>query len=197
LLARATGGDWPGTLGVRRSAVQAAGGYAGDVMFENLELVRTLVARGGREHVALDINVRRLPPTSAHFRSQQVRQAYDELARPGRLVVALLVAPAVVVLRRRPWALLGGYGAAAALAEVGRRRGGGRSVLPLTSVPLAPPWLVWRSICSWVALGAWLRGGVRYRDGRLRRAATPMRVLRRHARVRPVVSDDSCDQLTT
>ncbi len=49
LIARATGGDWPGTLGLRMAAYARAGGYDGDVLFENLELVRTLRATGARE----------------------------------------------------------------------------------------------------------------------------------------------------
>ena len=93
LLNRVTGGDWPGTLGIRRSAFVAAGGYAGDVLFENLELVRTLLAFGGREHLALDVFVARRPPTYEHFRGQQVRQAYDEFARPARLALFLLFVP--------------------------------------------------------------------------------------------------------
>lgn len=181
LLARVTGGDWPGTLAVRRSAVQAAGGYAGDVLFENLELVRSLLARGGTEQLALDVIVRRTPPTARHFRGQQVRQAYDELARPGRLVVSLSVLPALYLCARRgrwePAAVAAGVVTVA--AEAGRRRATGRSYFPATSVPLAAPWMVWRSLCSWAALGAWARGGARYRGGRLRRAATPMRELRR------------------
>mgnify|MGYP000269688615 CR=1 FL=1 len=46
LLNRAFGSDYPGTLAVRRSALQAAGGYSGDVLFENRELLRTLPVRG-------------------------------------------------------------------------------------------------------------------------------------------------------
>ena len=41
LINRMTGGDWPGTLAVRRSRLVQTGGYDGDVLFENLELVRT------------------------------------------------------------------------------------------------------------------------------------------------------------
>jgi hypothetical protein len=125
--------------------------------------------------------VRREPPTTRHFRGQQVRQAYDELARPARLAVSLVVLPATVVAiaRRRFAPLAGAFAAVTALAEAGRRRAGGTRVYPASSVPFAAPWLVWRSACSWAALAAFVRGGVRYRDGRLARAATPKRELRR------------------
>ena len=157
LLARVTGGDWPGTLGVRRSVVLRAGGYAGDVMFENLELVRTVRAAGGREVLALDLNIARRPPTSPHFRRQQIRQAYDELARLPRLLVSLAVLPlGVSAVVARQWRAV----ACAALAvttaaEVGRRRAGGRRVFPASSSLLAFPWVVWRSACSWAALIAY------------------------------------------
>lgn len=180
LLARVSGGDWPGTLAVRRSAVLAAGGYAGDVMFENLELVRTIEATGGSEQLALDLLVRRHPPTTAHFWSQQIRQAYDEFARPARLLTFLAVAPATIIAAltsRR--ALTAAVVAVTTAAEVGRRRAGGRKAFPVTSVPLAAPWVLWRSLFSWAALGARLRGGVRYRGIRLRSAATSRRQLRR------------------
>jgi hypothetical protein len=178
LLNRMTGGDWPGTLGVRRSKV-VPGGYAGDVLFENLELVRTIVARGGREVLALDLIVRRVPPETAHFRGQQVRQAYDEMARPARLAISCAVAPVCLLLALiAPKLLAGAAAASVALAEAGRRRAGGRAYFPASSALLAPVWLVWRSLCSWAALGAWHRGGARYRGTRLRRSATPMRELR-------------------
>ena len=45
LLNRVTGGDWPGTIAVRRSMLIATGGYDGRALFENLELV---THRGGR-----------------------------------------------------------------------------------------------------------------------------------------------------
>ncbi|MGW1451840.1 glycosyltransferase [Micromonospora sp. NPDC002411] len=44
LLNRALGADYPGTLAVRRSAFLAIGGYDPDVLFENLELIRTMRA---------------------------------------------------------------------------------------------------------------------------------------------------------
>jgi hypothetical protein len=175
LLNRALAADWPGTLVVRRGALPA--GYDGDAMFENLELVRTVQARGGRELPALDLYVRRRPPTAAHFRGQRVRQAYDSFAQPGRLVAELLVLPAVLAGVRRPRLLLAGAAAVVGLAEVGRRRAGGRAVFPVDAALWAPLWLAERAVCSWLALGARLRGGVRYGDGRLLLAAHSRRRL--------------------
>jgi len=180
LLNRVSGGDWPGTLAVRRQALLATGGYDGDVLFENLELVRTVRAAGWREEVALDVLVPRRPPSTGHFLSQRVRQAYDELARPVRLAVWLSVVPATAAHLRHPRRLLGGVAAVVLLAEVGRRRAGGRPRLPATASLLAPGWVLERGVCAWLAVGLRVgRGGVPYREGVLRRAATPVRVLRR------------------
>lgn len=182
LLNRMTGGDWPGTLAVHRSRLRATNGYDGRAMFENLELVRTVVAAGGREVVLLDALVARHPSTTPHFWSQRVRQAYDEFARPLRLVWQLALLPLVITL-----ALRGGWSALAifvatviCLAEAGRQRAGGTRVFPIGASFCAPLWVFERAICSWLALGSQLAyGGVRYRGSILRHAATPMRELRR------------------
>ena len=183
LLNRAVGGDWPGTLAVRRSALLATGGYDGAVMFENLELVRTILAAGGRERVAQDVFVLRHPPEARHFLNQRVRQAYDEWARPARLAFQLAALPALAgIARRTGWK---GVAAAAlgvaAVAEWGRRRDGGAGYFPTSSSLLAPGWLfAERGVCSWLAVGERvLHGGVRYRGSVLRRAATPPAELRR------------------
>jgi hypothetical protein len=189
LLNRMSGGDWPGTLGVRRSLLMRTGGYDGTAMFENLELVRTVLAAGGRELIPLDLYVARRPSTARHFLSQRVRQAYDELARPGRLAVQLAVLPFSVLLWHRfGWSGVGAFAlAVAALAEVGRRRAGGARHFPVLASFFAPAWLAERAICSWLAVGARLAlGGVPYRGRILGHAATPMPVLRtRFAHLRP------------
>ncbi|MDR6972141.1 glycosyltransferase family 2 protein [Leifsonia shinshuensis] len=179
LLNRALGHDYPGTLAVRRRLVIATGGYDGDVLFENLELIRTVQAMGGRVVTADAIGVARRPPNVRHFLGQRVRQAYDDFAQPARLAAELAVLPLAVLALRRPRRLLIGAAAVVALAEAGRRRGGGRSLFPPTAALWAPLWLAERAVCVWLAVGARLRGGVRYSDGRLLRAATPPRELRR------------------
>src|SRR4051794_5039556 len=183
LLARATGGDWPGTLGVDRDALRAVGGYRGDVMFENLELVRTVAAAGGTIRRAPELFVGRLPPSTAHFARQRVRQAYDELARPPRLVVSLSLLPLALVGGRK--AVVGTAAAGVLLAEIGRRRDGGREVFPGTAALWAPLWIGERSITAWLALARHLTGGVPYGGVRLRTAATSVRALRRRARRLP------------
>lgn len=182
LLNRSLGADYPGTLGVRRSMFLRMGGYDGDTMFENLELIRTVLAHGGRERRAGGLFVRRLPPSTGRFWSQRVRQAYDDLAQPARLVFFLALLPALAVTRRRRRAVLAGAGVAVALAEAGRRRDGGRAYFPATASLLAPVWVAERAVCAWWALAVrLLLGGIRYRGRVVPTAAHSMRVLRRRA----------------
>lgn len=188
LLNRMTGGDWPGTLAVRRSIMRSTGGYDGNAMFENLELVRTVVAAGGREAACLDIYVLRRPSTARHFWSQRIRQAYDEIARPGRLLVQLAVLPITLALALSgQWLFIALIAVSlVALAELGRRRAGGTRVFPFTASLFAPLWVAERAVCSWLAvLSRVFLGGVRYRGTVLRLAANSERVLRaRHRRAR-------------
>lgn len=179
LLNRAFGADYPGTLGVRREIFRRTGGYDGDVLFENLELMRTMAAAGGRSAAPLDLYVRRLPPETAHFVGQRVRQAYDEFALPARLVLWLSIIPAGLALATRSVrALTAGTGLSIGIAELGRCRAGGRRYFPAYTSLFAPAWLLERGLCSWVAVGRRLtRGGVAYRDGVLEKAATPVKEL--------------------
>jgi hypothetical protein len=181
LVNRAFGADYPGTLGIRRSRFMAMGGYDGDVLFENLELIRTVRAHGGRVASPLDLYVRRIPPSTRHFLGQRVRQAYDDLAQPARLALFLAIAPALAVDGRRLAPVLAA--GAMLLAEIGRARAGGRRVFPPGTTLFAPAWVAERALCSWAALASRaLRGGCPYAGGVIRRSATPSRRLR--ARVR-------------
>lgn len=186
LLNRALVHDFPGTVAVRHSVLAATGGYAGDVLFENLQLIRTVRAAGGRVVQAPWIYVPRLPPTTAHFLGQRVRQAYDSFAQPARMAAELALLPAGLALARRR----GRAGIAAAavlaigLAEFGRRRWAGSCRFPLAGSVLAPAWLAERAVCSWLAVAVRLTGGAPYPSlGRLPRAASSERALR--AALRP------------
>lgn len=178
-------GDFPGTLAFRRRALLVTDGYDGDALFENLELMRTVRAAGGRVLTPLDLYVARRPPSTAHFLSQRVRQAYDDFAMPLRMSVFLTLGPLAIRSARQRGGrrrLLAGAVASMATAELGRRRAGGAARFPPSGPLLAPAWLLERSVCAWLALAARLRGGVLYGGGRLRLSATPLRRLRaRHA----------------
>lgn len=180
-------GDFPGTLAVRRSSFLSSGAYDGDALFENLELMRTVHAAGGTVSTPLDLYVPRRAPSASHFLSQRVRQAYDDFAVPLRMAafLALLPLTADLVQRRQLRAIALAVAASIAVAEAGRRRAGGASRFPFTASLLAPAWIVERAICSWLALGSRLAGGVRYGPGRVSLSANSMRHLRRRYRSRP------------
>jgi hypothetical protein len=196
LLNRSLGRDYPGTLAVRRSRLLATGLYDGDVLFENLELIRTVRAHGGSVASPLDLYVARVPPSAAHFWGQRTRQAYDDFALPARMALWLAVVPLLAAdgtktalyraksSRRRRSGRLGlapvAAGLAVAAAEIGRRRAGGRAVFPASSSLLAPVWILERGICAWLAVLQRLRfGGVRYGDSVIPTAAHSERQLRR------------------
>jgi hypothetical protein len=181
LLNRALGSDFPGTLGVRRSFLRAIGGYDGDVLFENLELIRTVTAAGGRIVDAPGLFVRRRPPTLARFLEQRPRQAYDDWAQPLRFALFLATGPAVAAaIARRPRGLVLAAGAAILAAGLGRARNEGRHVFDRISPLLAPLWITERAVLAWVALIRRLGGrGCPYAGTVIRRAASPPRVLRR------------------
>jgi hypothetical protein len=177
LLNCAVGNDYPGTLAVRRSAFLGVGGYDGDVLFENLELIRTLRAHGAVESTRHPV-VDRLPPSAHRFWQQRVRQAYDSFAQPPRLAAELALLPALFAFRRRAPLLLAATAVLAAC--LGRRRvGAGR--IPASVVLWAPCWVLERGVCSWLAAGLRLRGGVRYAGSRIKVAAHSNRRLRRQA----------------
>ncbi|WP_323959646.1 glycosyltransferase family 2 protein [Arthrobacter sp. JZ12] len=181
LLNRALASDYPGTLGVRRSVLSATGGYDGDVLFENLELIRTVRAAGGKEFRADSVFVGRIPCSAGHFRSQRVRQAYDDFAQPARLLLELALLPGLAALYRRGgWpALAGAAAVVVGLAETGRRRRGGTAVFPPTAALWAPAWVAERSLTVWAALALRLTGGVPYAGSRLAKAGNTMGSLRR------------------
>ncbi|WP_315093858.1 glycosyltransferase [uncultured Cellulomonas sp.] len=183
LVNRGVSADYPGTLVVRRSTLLRAGGYDGDVLFENLELLRTVRAGGGTEVLADHVCVRRRPPTTARFWGQRVRQAYDSFAQPLRLLTEAAVLPLLLwsTAHRRPGPVLGASAGVTLLAWAGRRRHGGRAAFPASTVAWAPVWMLERGVCTWLAIALRLTGGVPYRHRRIVRAASSVRALRRRA----------------
>lgn len=180
LINRAVGADYPGTIAVRATPELLASGYSSDALFENLELIRTVHAQGGREKKLDDVFVGRIAPTARHFLHQRVRQAYDDFAQPARLLVELSLLSLVIGSLKRPRRLMMLAVGATVLAEIGRRRRGGSAVFGRTSALWAPLWASERSITAWLALVARFRGGIGYGDARLTLAAHSTRFIRRN-----------------
>jgi CDGSH-type Zn-finger protein len=171
LLNRAVGHDYAGTVALTRSDFVETGGYCGAVLFENLELARTLRAAGLSVCDAPGIYVARRPPTARQFLAQRTRQAYDSHAQPLRFLVELGLLPAVVASRQSPGRLAALAALVFVMAEVGRRRAGGTAVWTARAPLWAPAWVLERSVTSWAALLLGRRGGVRYHGKRLKVAA--------------------------
>lgn len=192
LLNRAFDADSPGTLGVRRSFFMTMNGYSDEAMYENLELIRTVAAHGGRITERPDLYVRRLPGTARRFFEQRPRQAYDDFAQPIKLGGFLAAAPAMAWMFRRttvghrvvPLAAL----CSVMVAESGRRRHGGSQFFSAITPWFAPLWLVERSVGVWLAVLYRLTGGVPYAGTRFRVAAHSAQDLRRRAGSYPVAA---------
>ncbi|GAB3060420.1 glycosyltransferase [Sediminivirga luteola] len=182
LINRAFGGDYSGTLALRRNALPPEG-YDTDVLFENLELERTVRACGGRVRIARDIYIARRPPTAARFLEQRVRQAYDSLGQPARSLAELSLLPVAVWAFRRPARRLSVIvTATVAIAAWGRYRDRGAAHFPASAVLWAPLWVAERALTAWTVPLVRMRGGVRYRDTRITTAAHSTRRLTRHCK---------------
>jgi hypothetical protein len=84
---------------------------------------------------------------------------------------------------RRAAPALAAAAGAIALAEIGRRRAGGREVFPASGSLLAPLWVSERAVCAWLALAVRLRrGGIVYAGSRIEVAANSPRRLARGSR---------------
>jgi hypothetical protein len=181
LLNLALAHDYPGTLAVQRKFLLALGGYDGDVLFENLELIRTIKAGGGKVLYKNDLFVRRLPPSTKHFLSQRIRQAYDDYAQPARLAFFIMLLPLCILLAiYKPILIALLIIASIIIAEVGRRKYGGQRVFAISCSFFAPAWLLERGICTWLALFQKLiNGGVSYNAATIRKAANPIETIKR------------------
>jgi hypothetical protein len=172
--------DYPGTLAIQRDFILSTGGYDGNVLFENLELIRTVKAGKGRVLQRSDLCIRRLPPSAKHFWSQRVRQAYDDYAQPPRLLFFILLVPALMALASYSfWLPLIPALAAILVAEAGRRKYNGAHLFPASCSLFAPVWLLERGICTWLAVFHRLvKGGVVYSGSIITNAANSISKIR-------------------
>lgn len=150
-------GDYPGTCGLRRSAMLRVGHYDGDVLFDNEELVRHFIVKGASVCHASDFFILKRPPTLSKWREQRPRQAYEDFVMRAKTLIFMAVLPLAVLI-----ALSGGGAALLAyallisstsmvLAERGRR-GSASRFFPARTVLYAPLWVLERAISVYWAL---------------------------------------------
>lgn len=108
-------GDYPGTLGVRRSTVLRVGHYDGDVLFDNEEIVRHFRANGARIAYARDFFILKHPPTFRKWLEQRPRQAYEDFVMRAKTAFFALLPMACALI----WFVLGWRGLLAFVAMMG------------------------------------------------------------------------------
>lgn len=150
-------GDYPGTCGLRRSAMLRVGHYDGDVLFDNEELVRHFIVKGAGVCHANDFFILKRPPTLSKWREQRPRQAYEDFVMRAKTLIFMAMLPLAVLI-----ALLGGgaallayvvvlSGTSMVLAERGRRGSASRH-FPARVTLYAPLWVLERAISVYWAL---------------------------------------------
>lgn len=150
-------GDYPGTCGLRRSAMLRVGHYDGDVLFDNEEIVRHFILKGASVCHANDFFILKRPPTLSKWREQRPRQAYEDFVMRAKTLAFMAVLPLSLLA-----ALTGGanallaYGfsvAAVAMMLAGRgRRGAAGRFFPALITLHAPLWVLERAISVYWAL---------------------------------------------
>ena len=150
-------GDYPGTCGIRKSAMLRVGHYDGDVLFDNEEIVRHFILQGASVCHANDFFILKRPPTLAKWREQRPRQAYEDFVMRAKTALFMSVLPlgAALAVASGASALLA-YAAAVfaiafALAARGRR-GGAHRFFPAWVPLYAPLWVLERSLSVYWAL---------------------------------------------
>lgn len=163
-------GDYPGTLGVRRSAMLRAGHYDGDVLFDNEEIVRHFRARGASIRYARDLFVLKRPPSFGKWVEQRPRQAYEDFVMRAKTTFFAAL-PFMLALA---W-FAGGWRVALAFAAAvaggasliaARGLGGGASrFFPPWVCLYAPLWIAERAASTyWAFYWRVARGGYPFGD---------------------------------
>jgi hypothetical protein len=93
-----TEGDYPGTLGVRRSAMRRVGHYDGDVLFDNEEIVRHFRTHRADIAYARDFFILKRPPGFRKWIEQRPRQAYEDFVMRAKTAFFAALLPALAIL---------------------------------------------------------------------------------------------------
>ena len=151
-------GDYPGTCAFRRETMLRVGHYDGDVLFDNEEIIRHFARAGATISYAIDLFVRKRPPTLRKWIEQRPRQAYEDFGLRSKTALFLSV-PIVAGwvgfafgLKELLLYLAGLFLSAFALAAAGRMRGAAAQYFPSSVCFFAPLWILERSASTYWAL---------------------------------------------
>jgi hypothetical protein len=175
LINRATlrAGDYPGTCAFLRQSMLAAGPYDGDVLFDNEEIIRHFAQCGAQIRYAVDLFVRKVPPSFRKWIEQRPRQAYEDFGLRAKTAFFLAVLPlflgCILFLGAKSILFcLGGLSLfSMAIALRGWMRGRARERFAVSTILFAPLWVCERALSTYWALYWFLvRGGYPF-GGRL------------------------------
>ena len=163
--------DYPGTCAFRRATMLRVGHYDGDVLFDNEEIIRHFARSGATISYALNLFVRKRPPTLRKWIEQRPRQAYEDFGL--RLKTALFLSLPIFA----GWI---GYGfgfqallfyfaglivGSLALAVAGRLRGAAANYFPWWVCAFAPLWILERTASTyWALYWYFVHGGYPFGD---------------------------------
>jgi hypothetical protein len=167
LVNRATlrAGDYPGTCAFRRSTFMAVGHYDGDVLFDNEEIIRHFARHRVTIDYALDLFIRKRPPTLRKWLEQRPRQAYEDLPLRGKTALFVGLLPlglfAFVVAGLKAGAIFLGVlvSLSIIIVLIGRARGHAARFFPWSVSLFAPLWVIERTLSTYWALYWFVRRG--------------------------------------
>ena len=150
-------GDFPGTLGFRKTPFLISLPYDGDVLFDNEEVVKHLQNRGAEVLFDRNFFIRRKPPSFEKWLEQRPRQAYEDFVMKKRTAFFLAFLPTLLLLSASKKKKTAGFLAAAVgiFSMFRARKGRSKEVeeyLPAKTLFYAPLWIFERSISIYLAL---------------------------------------------
>ncbi|MEY2574397.1 MAG: hypothetical protein QOJ87_2610 [Verrucomicrobiota bacterium] len=163
--------DYPGTCAFRRSVMLRVGPYDGDVLFDNEEIIRHFARAGATISYAINLFVRKRPPTFRKWIEQRPRQAYEDFGLRAKtaLFLSLPIFTIWISCAVGRKALLLYFAAliaaAMVIALVGRLRGVAARHFPLSICLFAPLWILERTLSTyWALYWYFTRGGYPFGD---------------------------------
>jgi hypothetical protein len=150
--------DYPGTCAFRRATMLRVGHYDGDVLFDNEEIIRHFARAGATVSYAMNLFVRKRPPTFRKWLEQRPRQAYEDFGMRAKTALFLgLPIFAGWLGYALGWKsfifyLLSLAAISIALTTIGRFRGSAAEHFPWSVCLFAPLWILERTASTYWAL---------------------------------------------